>query len=322
MSHSIWIELDSQNIHVNACNDIINEIKEINKWVDKSIANENEKLIKDAQKIIDYIQATKKTNNNAEYISFLARMDSIRKAMVNLSNFNKEIISNNFYKNLGENQDFNLLDKIKKHGILTNEVIEYLRSNNIAITNTNFDKYINIVETNILDNEKIKKYTKQSLDEIQKLNISSELKLSLSKKIKEIKDINQLKDVGAYLVSKEAEWKKVKRFSTDVVNSLKKQGFAINQKIQPIWKIDDNDNIVLKISFINSKNNTVSINFDSTMHISYKLGNYIGHACEETTKKLLDDIIKIGYTYKIIDIKRDFEQPKLMAQSLKKERKK
>lgn len=60
MSHSIWIELDSQNIHVNACNDIINEIREINKWVDKSIANENEKLIKDAQKIIEYIQATKK----------------------------------------------------------------------------------------------------------------------------------------------------------------------------------------------------------------------------------------------------------------------
>ena len=319
MSHSIWIELDSSNIHTNACNDIIKQIKDINKWVDKSIANENEKLIQDAQEIINYIQRTKGTYNNAEYISFLAKMDSIRKSMVNLINFNREIISNNFYKDLGKNQKFDLLDKIKKHGILTNEVIEYLKSNNIAITNSNFDKYIDIVETNTLNTEKIKRYIKNSLDEIQKLNINSELKISLSKKIKEIKDMNLLKDVSAYLISKEAETQKVKKFSLDVAYSLKKQGFKLNSKIKPIWKINDNDNITLKLSFINSKNNTVSINFDSTMHMSYKLGNYVGHACEETTKNLLNDIVKSGYTYKIIDIKRDFEQPRVMQQNLNKE---
>lgn len=322
MSHSIWIELDSSNIHTNTCNDIINQIKEINKWVDKSIAHENDKLIKEAQEIIDYIQKTKGTYNNTEYISFLAKMDSIRKAMINLSNFNKEMISNDFYKNLGENQEFNLLDKIKKHGVLTNEVIEYLKSNNITITNSNFDKYIDIVEANTLNAKKINKYIKNLLDEIQKLNVSSELKVSLTQKIKEIKDMNQLKDISAYLVSKEAESQKVKRFSTDIANSLKKQGFTLNPKIKPIWKIGDNDNITLKLSFINNRNNTISINFDSTMHISYKLGNYVGHACEETTKKLLNDITKIGYTYKIIDIKRDLEQPRTMKWSLNKERKK
>lgn len=322
MSHSIWIELDSLSIHTDACNDIINQIREINKWVDKSIAVENEKLINDAQNIIEYIQKTKGVNNRSEYISFLAKMDSIRKAMANLSNFNKELISDNFYKNLGENQEFNLLDKIKKHGVLTNEVIEYLRMNNIAITNSNFDKYVNTVEENALNAEKINKYTKNSLDEIKKLNIDSELKVSLSQKIKEIKDMNQLKDVSAYLVSKEAESQKVKRFSLDIANSLKKQGFKLNPKIEPIWRVDDNDNITLKLSFINSQNNTVSINFDSTMHMSYKLGNYVGHACEKTTKNLLDDVTKIGYTYKIIDVKRDLEQPRVMQRSLDKERKK
>ncbi|MDK2819758.1 MAG: hypothetical protein KFW07_02885, partial [Mycoplasmataceae bacterium] len=73
----------------------------------------------------------------------------------------------------------------------------------------------------------------------------------------------------------------------------------------------------LKLSFKNASNNNVLINFDSNGKIKYKLGNYIGHACEQTTDKLLTELTKMGYTYPKPLIRRDIDGNKPIAKTYK-----
>lgn len=150
--------------------------------------------------------------------------------------------------------------------------------------------------------------------------MNDELKLILKKDIKSIKDLNQLKDINAIIQSKEREYQDVMFLAKDVTSKLKDQGFQIDNKQKKIWQIDEQNNIVLKMSLINNQNNSVQIIFNSNLQIKYKLGNYVGHACEKTTDKLLKDLETSGYTYSVVNIKRDYEEPKTMQKSIEKER--
>lgn len=46
---------------------------------------------------------------------------------------------------------------------------------------------------------------------------------------------------------------------------------------------------------------------NSNGQLKYKLGNYIGHACEKMTNRLIEDLRKVNIKVNIINITRDFE---------------
>ena len=319
MSHTITIQLANKQIHINNCN---NFIQQINEMVERSKKLNNidlTHLLNETNRLLNIIN-TKDNYTQQEHMQLLRDLSTLEKNVANSFSFVKNSLKEKFFDDILKANEFNLLSKIQQHGILTNEVIEYLNKNNIKVNDENFGKYLPIVEGQSLNEDKIKKYISESFKYIDDLKMNDELKLILKKDIKSIKDLNQLKDINAIIQSKEREYQDVMFLAKDVTSKLKDQGFQIDNKQKKIWQIDEQNNIVLKMSLINNQNNSVQIIFNSNLQIKYKLGNYVGHACEKTTDKLLKDLETSGYTYSVVNIKRDYEEPKTMQKSIEKER--
>ena len=319
MSHTITIQLANKQIHINNCNNFIQQINEMIERAKKLDNIDLTHLLNETNRLLNIIN-TKNEYTQQEHMQLLRDLSTLEKNVANTFSFVKNSLKEKFFDDILKANEFNLLSKIQQHGILTNEVIEYLNKNNIKVNDENFDKYLPIVEEQNLNEEKIKKYISESFKYIDDLKMSNELKLILKKDIKSIKDLNQLKDVNAIIQSKEREYQDVMFLAKDVTSKLKDQGFQIDNKQKKIWQIDDQNNIVLKMSLINNQNNSVQIIFNSNLQIKYKLGNYVGHACEKTTDKLLKDLETSGYKYSVLNIKRDYEEPKTMQKSIEKER--
>lgn len=322
MSHTIYIQLNNKQIYVENCNDFLNKINQIEERIKNIDININLKdLIDQTNNLLSIIK-----NNNQltqqQYLNFLKNLSTLEKEVTNNFMFVKNNLSDSFFENLLKNQEFNISDKIQQHGILANEVLQYLKENNLDIDEKNFNKYIEVVENRKLNQESLEKYIRESFEYIDSLKMNDELKYILKKDIRNINSLNQLKDVNAIIQTKEREYNNIMKLAKDTIFQLAKQGFQIDKNSKTIWQIDDQNNIVLKMGLINNQNNLVQIIFNSNLQIKYKLGNYIGHACEKTTEKLLKDLEQLGYTYSIIDIKRDYEDLKQMQASIDKERNK
>ena len=310
MSHSIIIQFDNKQMHIENCSSLIDQTKQmLSRTQDTKMINEVQILQDEANELIKQMQEKDKFLST-EHMTILRRISKLEKEVANTFAFMKNELANKFFSNLANANSFNLIEQIKRHGILANEVVKYLSDNQIAINNDNFNQYIQVVESQKLAEDTIKKYINQSYDYIDSTNLDSNLKFELKKQIKNTKDLNILKDMNAIIKSKEVEYQNVTRLAKDVINQLVKQNFMLDSAFKPQYNIDENQNIVLKLAMINSKKNSVKMIFDSTMHLKYKLGNYIGHACELTTKKLLDDLDSMNYKTNIVSIKRDYEEPK------------
>ena len=319
MSHTITIQLNNKQMYINNCNNFIEQIKQMQNKINEFNNKINlDILLKECNQIIETINK-KQSYSESEHMELLKSINTLEKNVANTFSFVKNSLKDKYFNELIKINEFNFFSNVQKYGILANEVVEYLQLNNIKINEENFKKYLSVVEQSKLSNEKINKFITESFDYIDNTNIDSNLKLLLKKEIKNIMDLNQLKDVNSIIQSKQREYNDVLFLAKDVISKLKLQNFKIDNKQKKIWEIIDND-IVLKLSLINDQNNVVQIIFNSNRQIKYKLGNYIGHACEKTTNKLLKDLETLGYTYSIINIKRDYEQVKTMKQDIQKER--
>ena len=68
--------------------------------------------------------------------------------------------------------------------------------------------------------------------------------------------------------------------------------------------------------FKNPNNNTVAINFNSLGKLSYKLGNYVGHACEATSRSILQKLKQKGYEYSTPIITRNISNAKPLEKAI------
>lgn len=81
--------------------------------------------------------------------------------------------------------------------------------------------------------------------------------------------------------------------------------------------MNDEQDLVSQLKFTNKQNNTVKIFFYSNGKIKYKLGNYVGHACENTSEKLFEDLKKNQYIIRDKRIKRDIDDAKPLSKAMK-----
>lgn len=116
----------------------------------------------------------------------------------------------------------------------------------------------------------------------------------------------EIKDVFAIIQSKEDEYHRTIELSKKIAKLLATQEFKVVGK--SIWEFNEVDNTIMhKFVLQNNSNKTVQMIIDSNNQLKYKLGNYVGHACEATTKKLLEDMKKCGMSPQVVSIKRDYE---------------
>ncbi len=319
MSHSITISISNKEIYLSSCQNLKEKLQSIIDSVDvpKKVKEEVSDYISTVNNIENTIN-TRSSYESEEYVSLMKNMSSIEKTVANVFVTAKNSILNNLINSLPE--EFDICKKISKHGVLANETIEYMKSNGISINEENFDKYVLKVEELKLSEEKIKQYILNAFRMIDESKMPDSIKASLKKEIKAINSLDMIKDIYAIIQSKENEVLRTLELSKKVNSLLKKQGFEIVG--QSIWEYDEKtSDVIHKFSLKNTNNNTVQMIADSSGHLRYKLGNYIGHACETTTERLLEDLRNTGCDCKIISIKRDYENTKTMAKELPKEHK-
>lgn len=321
MSHQIRMVFIDKDLYTSTCNDLQNSLNDMSDKL-KDISNNNiniQNLQSELNKIKEFI-STNNSINEIEFMDFQRQLSTLEKNVANTRLMTKDLLTQDLinYLQSKEQQELNLYDEIKSHGVLAIEVFEHLYANGISKTKDNFQKYISIVEKEQLNREKISKYIQNSFDLIDESNLNTDLKFNLKKQIRNIKDIKELKDVNAIIQSKINESNRVKEFALKLTKLLGNQNFTI-QKNSNSWSFDDNDNVVLKMSMKNKNNNIVQMIITSNNEIKYKLGNYVGHACEKTTEKLINDLKSKGVIISNIVVKRDFERPQSMKMEIKNE---
>ncbi len=315
MSHTITIQIQNKELHLSSCQNLRDKLNDIikNQDVSEEVKNQVKDTISNIQSLESIIKNNDRLVSN-EYMDLMRNLSTAEKSTANMFLTAKNSVLNNLIASLPA--DVNIGQMIAKHGVLAIETIEYLKTNNIPITQDNFDKYMYEVEQTKLSNEKIDEYITNAFKMIDSAKIPDSIKLALKKETKKIDNLNSIKDIFAVVQSKENEVIRTIELSKKILEMFKKQDFSIVGN--SIWEYDEKtSDIIHKFALKNKSNNTVQMIVDSTGHLRYKLGNYPGHACEATTDKILKDLEAAGYTCNVIAIKRDYEeQPKTMAKEL------
>ena len=306
MSHTIVLSYHDKQLYKSTCDNFTNKIKEIQKC---EYINQNEReIVNDLENNVQTILNIIKRNyiSEGEKVQLLSSVSSIEKQIANLYNI---VVKSNKLNSIIEKintSEINKFDLVSKHGVLAIETIEYLTKNNIMLTNENFNKYIEKIGNEKLEEEKLNEYINNSIEQIRNSLIPDVIKIDLINIVRNQKDINLIKDNFAVIESKENEYLRLNEFMKKLIETLGKQGFKINSK--SVYKFNENENTIeCRFNMVNLNNNTVQFKLDSNNNFSYKLGNYVGHACEKTTEKLINDLKKLNIEIEVKNIKRDYE---------------
>lgn len=315
MSHTIAIRFEDKELYLNRLNDIHNQLNKIN----ERMKTENlEKFTFQEFNEIKELQLTLINRiefRTEELMDIQHRISTLESGMQNIRALSKFKIDQDLIRTLED--DFNLPELIKLNGILAIEAFEYLNNNNITKNIINFNDALEVIKNTKMDKLKIDEYIKNSFEIIDENELDDNLKYEMKKWVKNLDNVNDFKDANAIIQSKINEYGQVVQFTKKLVKILSNQNFKLI-KSNYQWSIDEYTNIVLKISMKNSSNNTIDMHIKSNNELSYKLGNYVGHACEKTTAKIIKDLEALGINHITTCIKRDYENnPNYKNNSLK-----
>ena len=308
MSHSVIVTLDHLKNETNKC-DVI--LKQLNNLLEYEWSNETKTLIMNRINAItqgkENILSMEGKSFESEYI-----LSNISKEIENLNmslNF-KDLYNKHIKENSGRIEEL-----IAAHGVLATESISELIINNEKITPEKLITKIDEMRSKDLSNEKLIEYQNIFKKNILDSDWTDDIKFHFINISTRLKNAQEVSDIQPFIASKKIEFNNMKNFVNDVVKTLGKLNFKIQSRNN--YEINDEQVFNLKLVFKNSSNNNVIINFNSNGQIKYKLGNYIGHACEKTTDKLLSELTKMGYTYPKPLIRRDIDNSKPILKTSK-----
>lgn len=311
MSHSVIITLESMKATINTCDCIIDKINKslTYNWSSEIKQKMQDNLIKIKEEKMKLLSNVGIEQSDFSLDKFLS---TISKEVENLE------LSMNFKKNYDDYIKENsgkIEEMIATYGILATESLEYLIKNKEKINIETLAKKIEEMRNVEIDSENLKKYQKIFKTNILNSDFSDNIKLEFMNISKQFKNIQEVSDIQPLISSKMQEFNNMKIMVDDVIKILAKLNFKLESKQE--YSLSEEQVFNLRINFKNASNNIVAINFDSNGKIKYKLGNYVGHACEKTTDKLLDEISKAGYVYLKPLIRRDIDDAKPLMKSFK-----
>ncbi|WP_156921648.1 hypothetical protein [Mycoplasmopsis cricetuli] len=304
MSHIATFTINSENETVITCNNIIDKLNVIisNSTLDDEFKNE---LIKRKNILENKLKNSLGTFENNKGFELIKELDTLSKEV---SNINWNLMALNYIARQKQKSKVNYLEYISKYGFLATQAIQNLENKYSEFTKDELNQEIEKIRHQIINSDKLKEFHQNVIQYIDTLNIKSpELLFELKNKILKLDTTQELSDSIAYIDSKVIEMQKIETLAKNVLTSLNKiEGFVNLKNKNPVLKFDKNKQHLVKTYFlVNKNNNKVQINIKGNMEISYKLGNYIGHACEKTTSKLLQDLKKNGYIISNMNITRE-----------------
>lgn len=311
MSHTITINATSWAHHIKICDDFL---EKINNLINSTKSTKYfdyfnfDQIIKKVENIKNEINSNI-AKNVQDIQLFLSSLSHLEKEVANLEyiveNKKDEIVNN-----ILNIKELNISEIIQNHGTLAIEAIDYLKNNNIPISEHEINNAIENIKNKALNEIKRKEFLNFSYKYIDDTQLPNEMKYSLKKEIRDVNTHQDISDIIPLIESKQNEYKRFKLLVNDFNNILKEQGFKIDKNIKPEISIDDYSNMVYKYRLINNSNNKVDIIINSEGKIKYKLGNYQGHMCNKTTEELFKKMKQLGYNLDVIAIKRDIHNNK------------
>lgn len=311
MSHSVTIYIgDLKQEILISCDENINSLKKsLDQNYDDSFKKE---LLQKANELLiirDKMLALPDYSNDLK----------IEKEMDHLTKLTSNIISSisnaeYFYKKYGE--EISIVDIISEYGVLGVQSIRFLEEKSLRITKENLLNAMNEIRNINVNKENKKEFIENINKFIDSQNFESdEIRYQLKTIVREFNTPQEMVDAYAYIKAKKIEIENIFNLKNNVFNELKKLNFIIDDKYKV--NIDTMGLMCLTYKMRNAFNNTIEIIFRGDGSFSYKLGNYIGHACEKTTDKLLNYLEAAGFKIKHKTITRNIDNSKPLYKEMK-----
>lgn len=314
MSHSITIDLTNYQLEINnACDHAISILNQSIECVsDDKIKNF---FIGEINKIEKHKSILLKKYGTNE--TLYGQQFKIYKELDNLVKCTSNIINNtsvlNFLLSEDEKNNEEIANIVKEYGVIANISIENLNSNSIKVNPKNLIDEINRIRNDKIGIEKEQKLRDQYFNYIDSKNFDNDIKYELKKQFNNISH-QELNDLFAIVESKDVELKKIDNLSKQLFSYLVNDlGFSLSKNTKT--KICDDGSLRKTFRLRNNKNNLIDINIYGNLKISYKLGNYVGHACEKTTDKIINKLKELNYTITSQKIVREMNNEKPLYQA-------
>ena len=306
MSHSITINAQNVQNYLDNCDQLITEIEEQKSVIDSE--NLNKTLNESIHKILELKAEIKSQIGKPLRQGSLSSLSRFQKEIANL-----QLLKNNAIIDDITSSSFNITKAIAVHGSIALEAIEVIKSENRIFNNDNLEKTINLIREQEVGQNKRQTFLDEAYKIIDESNLPDIVQLALKKIVRNSKTNQELADISPLILSRKQEYDRLVQTKKDLDAKLNQMNFKIDRSVKLKVEIDDYGNIVFKYSLKNSNNNTVTMILNSDGQIKYKLGNYIGHMCNQTTEKLIQKLKDGGYYINIISIKRDPHNKQLLA---------
>jgi len=308
MSHSVVITLNTIKTNISTCDHAILDLKEIEKfeWDHSTKISITSKI----DQIEDLKRSFLSTVGSSDLINLQHKASTLTKEISNLKFFMNSEYEKFIEDNSGIVQSF-----VEEFGVLAIEAVQNLEKTKIEVNKNNLSKEIEKIRNENISEENLKKYRSHFIKEIEISSFDSKIQLQFINMINNYKTVQEVSDIAPFISAKQDELRSLKIYFKDFSEALKNTGFKPIEKTAITF--DDEGIFKLKMKFKNEQNNTVQINFDSEGKIKYKLGNYVGHACEKTTDKILKELDNKGYTYATPKIRRDIDNAKPLSKAAK-----
>lgn len=312
MSHLVTFYLSGQKIEINStCDTSINTLK---RALQENYDDEfKQYLQEEINKIHNYKQELSLIPNATSDRAVLQQLDHISKTTANIIS---SISNAEYFEKKDKELNDLIRNYVKEYGVIATEALQNLKEQKIDLNKTSLSEEIDKIRNNNLQEEKIKKNIDSLYKFIddQKFD-NSDLSYELKTIIRNYKSPQEFSDAFAYIASKKVEVNKIEIIKEDLFEGLKLGGF----KSFDLKKTSINEyGITYKVFKAKNLNgNVVTVIISGDGSIKYQLGNYVGHACEKTTEKLLDYLKKQGVAINHYVVTREISNAKPLYQAKK-----
>ena len=317
MSHTVSFVTFNLNKEIKEqCNDVLNRLHSIQQydWKNEITSQTINTLLEQYQnKINEILQLDGKRVQAVDVQSMLV---TIMKDVANMQQFSNEAIQG-FYKTYLNDVNENINKIIAQYGILATTALAKMQQENQIINEQNLLNKIDQIRNKQINKEELQRYQIEFKKAIDQCSFPNDIKLNLLNLVSHYTIAQEVSDIPGFIATKNAEFNRMTRLIKDVSSILKEVGFKFtNHAIKYLYN-EQEDIFNTILLFKNNNNNTVAINFNSLGKLNYKLGNYVGHACEATSRSILEKLKQKGYEYSTPIITRNISNAKPLEKSIK-----
>lgn len=321
MSHTVTIFLGNVKKEIKvSCNENIESLKKaISQDYDEKFKNQlikkmneleniKKKLLEIPDNIVENDSILSKENN----LNIKMEIDHLTKTVSNISSSlsNAEY----FFKKYGTK--INIVDVVSKYGSIGIQAMNIIEEKKLETTKETLLNIIDEIRNNITSENIKKEYVENINKFIDSQNFENDgIRYELKSIVREYDTPQEMNDAYAYVKAKKVEIENIFDLKNSIFNEIKKLNFIVDENYKA--NIDDRGLMCLTYKMRNQFGNTIEIMFRGDGSFSYKLGNYVGHACEKTTDKLLNYLESSGFKIAHKTITRNIDNAKPLYKEMK-----